>query len=427
MIAMKSAEFAEATTDDRSEASLQRIQATITSAIRVIEGAFLEAGGLASTAVGALGSLVDALQRLRLALDPERMKAIESQLEDAASALQALPQEMRVRKQAVQQLVHLGDSLSLSVDDMRECLQYLRVFAIYVKVAASGVGERSGEFGAFAGEISAYIQGGSGLLGQLAVEVEGLSSELREALTLEDELAVRSANVLADAPDAILHAARRLAAHNHRSSAAAEPAHRIAQSVRKKIAKILAALQIGDIVRQRLEHVASGLEDLQGRLSEMPGADAQRLRGAALMVLEAQLQSILSDLQSEVGVIRTTMLEFASDTHALMGYLDEMHAPSGEAGSSFLAAVVAHTSAVQEVVGDILASEARARELSHSASSTASQLTCRVDDVQRLQADVQMMAMNTRLRCSQVGADGRPLAVIALELREQASRLEGAA
>jgi hypothetical protein len=63
------------------------------------------------------------------------------------------------------------------------------------------------------------------------------------------------------------------------------------------------------------------------------------------------------------------------------------------------------------------AGEQAAEEVSRSAAVSARELTERIAGIQNIRADVQMMALNTTLKCSRIGETGKPLGVIAVELR----------
>jgi hypothetical protein len=73
------------------------------------------------------------------------------------------------------------------------------------------------------------------------------------------------------------------------------------------------------------------------------------------------------------------------------------------------------------------AGEQAAEDVSRSAVQVAGELTQRIAGIQDMRADVQMMALNTTLKCSRIGDTGKPLGVIAVELRQHAIHLEKSA
>jgi hypothetical protein len=79
------------------------------------------------------------------------------------------------------------------------------------------------------------------------------------------------------------------------------------------------------------------------------------------------------------------------------------------------------------LVGDMTAGERAAEDVSRSAAVSARELTERIAGIQNIRADVQMMALNTTLKCSRIGETGKPLGVIAVELRQHAIHLEKSA
>lgn len=94
----------------------------------------------------------------------------------------------------------------------------------------------------------------------------------------------------------------------------ADRARILARDISKNVGRILAALQIGDISRQRAEHIQSGLETLDGL---GPSRSQPRLRAAGEMLLGAQLEAALRDHHQAVSKLLPSIEGLASDALAL--------------------------------------------------------------------------------------------------------------
>jgi hypothetical protein len=93
----------------------------------------------------------------------------------------------------------------------------------------------------------------------------------------------------------------------------------LARDISKNIGRILAALQIGDISRQRAEHVKAGLTLLDGL--DRSASDL-RLRAAGEMLLAAQLEAALRDYNQAVSKLPPSIEGLASDALALAALSD---------------------------------------------------------------------------------------------------------
>jgi hypothetical protein len=95
----------------------------------------------------------------------------------------------------------------------------------------------------------------------------------------------------------------------------ADRARALARNISKNVSRILAALQIGDVSRQRARHVQSGLELLDG----LDGSASQlKVRAPAEMLLAAQLEAALMDHGHEVSKLIPSIEGLASDALALL-------------------------------------------------------------------------------------------------------------
>jgi hypothetical protein len=69
------------------------------------------------------------------------------------------------------------------------------------------------------------------------------------------------------------------------------------------------------------------------------------------------------------------------------------------------------------------AAEVAAREVGRSAAATAAGLARRIDSIRGIKLGINQMALNAHLKCCRLGDPGRPLSVIAVELRVSADEL----
>jgi hypothetical protein len=102
-------------------------------------------------------------------------------------------------------------------------------------------------------------------------------------------------------------------------------ARTLARDINKHVARILGAMQIGDISRQRAEHVQLGLGVLAelGRSESLDGSPSRlRLRAAGEMLLAAQLEAALRDYSHEVFKLIPSIEGLAADALALLALSD---------------------------------------------------------------------------------------------------------
>lgn len=407
-----------------------RIAQRLESARQVVESRFLEAGDVLSRAVEGVGALISGLDSMRGNLDADTVTNTTADLARAAESLKSLPDSLGARRERVTELVKFGDRLSGCIEEMRQHLAYLRVFAINIKITSGGIAAAGPEFAIFAQEIYDCIEMGRTQLDAFAGELSGLDHTLRGALVHEQELARDCVALLPAVPDALSASASAIAAHHARIVEVAMSVASLARDVQKKVGSGLAALQIGDITRQRIEHVQAGLQYLDAS-AEIAALDPEpRARAHAFMhrLLGAQLTATAEDFHREVERIGHNVIGMAADAAELLRLRDLASGQTeGGAETNFLRDLEGNVGQALELVGDMTAGEQAAEDVSRSAAVSARDLSERIAGIQNIRADVQMMALNTTLKCSRIGETGKPLGVIAIELRQHAIHLEKSA
>lgn len=403
-----------------------RVADRLDSARRAVEGRFLEAGEVLGQAVEGLSSLVASLDQLGETLDAETVAATAAELEAAAASLKLLPARHVERREAMERMAALGSRLGGGIEDMRRNLAYLRVFAINIKITAGGITAADAEFGDFAQEIRDCIELGRSQLDAFDSQVQALSGVFADAITHELALAEQCAALLPAVPDGLAASATAMAEHHQRIALVAIDVARVARHVQKKVGKALGALQIGDITRQRVEHVGEALALLAG-VTDVTEEQRQRLAGFTHGLLAAQLRATSADFHRDVARIDTAMDGIASDAGEILRLRDLAFGRTDSNGGGFLRALEGHVGKALALVAEMAQADAEALKVGAAAATSATELSQRIVDLREMKTDIQHMALNTTLKCSRIGESGRPLAVIAIELRMHAGYMESSA
>jgi hypothetical protein len=401
--------------------------ASLEGARKVIEARFLEAASVLSRAVEGVGALIAGLDGIRDNLDAETVASTTADLARAAESLNLLPDSLEQRRARVAELVKFSDSLADCIEDMRQHLAYLRVFSINIKITSGGIAAAGPEFAIFAQEISDCIAIGRTLLDGFNTDLLALDHTLRGALSHEHKLAHDCAALLPAVPDALSASTTAIAAHHAKIADVAVDVAALAREVQKKVGGGLAALQIGDITRQRIEHVQAGLRMLD-EASELDALTAEargRAEAFTCRLLAAQLTAAAEEFHRDVSRIGVNVTGMAADASELLRLRDLAYGDGADA--NFLKSLEANVGQALRLVDDVTRGEQAAEDVSRSAATAVRGLTDRIASIQNIRADVQMMALNTTLKCARIGETGKPLGVIAIELRQHAIHLEKAA
>jgi hypothetical protein len=399
------------------------LAAQLEKARRVIERHFLTAGKMLMQAIEGIDALVASLEKLVEALDEKAVAAASNDLRGAAQSLNDLADNHRARHLAIGELGQRRETLAKCVGDMRASLAYMRAFTVNIKIVSSGIAEAGSTFESFAQEISDCIETGREQLRQMEEELTGLQEGLAGALMQSTSLSSRIGTLLPVLPNELSESAGLMGEHYARVSAVAGDVAGIARNIQKRVVRVLQALQIGDITRQRIEHVQDSIR----RLQTEPDLRGQNGRLAALGygLLEQQLTSTIEEFHREVAVVEAAMADMGAHSRELLKLRDM--ACGGKSGGGFLADLGGRIDQAFVLVNEIEEADGTALRTGQETAAAAGQLGTRIAAVQGLKNDVQYMALNTTIKCAQIGAAARPLSVIAIELRDHGRHLEDAA
>ncbi|MDL2405570.1 chemotaxis protein [Rhizobium calliandrae] len=392
-----------------------------------VEKRFLDGGTVLLSVMEVLNQLLSSLDRLTKALDSDGASDTTADLLQTVSGLSDLP-GLEARRQAnFEVLAEAGSKLHAHVTDMQETMRYLRTFAITVKITGAGIAE----FAGFAQEILERIHSGTDEVNTFAQQLGALERELKVAMTFGATTARAYDRNVPQVVAALEKDARTIAAHRKELAVNAAEVGAIARGVQSKVATTLSALQIGDITRQRIEHVQSSFTFLEEYLASDEGskldADArQRLANVIHHLTAAQMREMVADFQRESGNVVKTIASFSHDTQEILKLRDAMK-PEGSSDGNVLRALEQSVSAAHTIVKQVETARVQADGISQSTLGTASNLLGRIETIRAVKTDIHYMALNTNLRCSRMGEEGRSINVVTAELRIFAAKLDESA
>lgn len=392
-----------------------------------IEGKFSEAGTYLKDALKLIEQQLQVLNNLQDALDPQAITGATEDLLATAQSLYDLPTILDARAERVRALRRQEQALRPQVTEIFGLLRYLRTFAFNVKITAAGMGEDSDKFSSFSQEMSARIDHGDKQIRAFVSDLDQLAGRFEASFKSEAELYKLVQGMLPQVPQCLSNDANAMRTYNERVSATTRSIAAMAKDVQMSVLTALSTLQIGDSVRQRIEHVQDGLLALEALVTrlEQEGVPAElrtRLSSHVKAMLTAQLADTAETFDAEAARIVDLMEQIATKANQLVIAFDLEH---GEDNS--LRGLEQSIAQAQFVVESMDRAAERAGEVQLATEASIKDLLERVGGVREVKDEVQYMALNTSLRCVHIGDIGRPLQVVANELSSYAKLLDAAA
>lgn len=375
---------------------------------------------------------------------------------DVATSFEALPGELecpevdtatRELERAVGQISHLGTALSEEEDILRrmhgmtvplagriarlsKTMRTVKVLAVNAKVEAAHVAGQHDDLGIFTQEIGRLAGLAEQSLTSFLAEIDQLSEALCAALKSQKAFERSHADTLASVSQSVQASLCSVTDHRHQASNIAAFIGTTSAAVGERIGEVVSALQIGDITRQRVEHVAEALSLLRDVLSGVgdivhgnrpskPLMPAERdvLLASVFHLQARQMKSALEDFETEVGRIGTALRGIAASAREIIRAGEDCYGGGARRGRSFLAELEEELRRVDGMVEDYGRAMADAERVARSVAEGAERMVHHVSSVRSIEADMRVLGLNATLRCGRLGTSGQALAVVAQELR----------
>lgn len=396
-----------------------------------IEGKFSRAGAVLESAVTSIGEQLEFLSQLNGLLDPSSIREAALELTTTAAELRKLPALLAVRGNQLRDLKRKGEALLTHVEEMRSLLKYLLVFALNVKITAADNEVDALQFDIFAQEMRNRIENGEVEINDFEARANALLEQVSAALRLEADLSREADAMLPAVPNHLSDDAAAIGAHQRQIAEMSMNASSLAQTIQGKVVDALSALQIGDISRQRIEHVQNGLQLIEQAEAQLlrdgiSGDAPERLRQFVCRLLAAQMRDTAQGFKRDSQALLANMANIAKDAQDLLR-LQQNQGASSSGNSRNLRSLEKSVEDAITLVNDVEQAVASADQVRNAAVLAVDELAGRVDAIKSVREDVQFMALNTTVSCSRMGDSGKPLQVIAVELRIYAKKLDAIA
>lgn len=393
-------------------ASAARDADAIASARALTEERFAAVGRNLEESTTILARLTEAFGSLETELESDALKQASRELSGAADALTRLSEDYREERRAIARLAEAGVGMSGRVGRMHKAVKAVDVLGISARIEAVHLGSAGSDFLAFAEEIDRSLDVAQASLAELARDIAGVCGHLEEADAVECDFDARHGEALRVVPARLAAGVEAIAGQRRRAATAASAVAERSRQVAARVGDAVMALQIGDITRQRIEHVEAAM----ARLERLEGDAARRgVAALGLRVQSAQLEDAAADLEREAERIVVSLRQLIASAGAIAAAGEQAGAGGGR--RAFMLDLEEQVAEARALLEGFTTARGNADRVVEAVRNAATRLAGRLDAIRELEDDMRIMGLNTTLKCSRLGTAGRPLAVVAQELR----------
>ena len=325
---------------------------------------------------------------------------------------------------------HVLDHLCLlqsKNDDIERLAKYLRAVALNIFIETSRSHVVSENFSIIAGEIKQLSENIINLAKIIHEKVDDAEKQFSAAFADIQSGLIELEVLTAHGEKSVHEAVSKTDAWLVQAGKTASQSVSSGQEVTGHVGEIVMALQFHDAMRQRLEHIGTGLSDMvalcdKNENTAFSDSETPSMLHALSALLSDQLEQIICEIE-EVHVqcnrafdsIGANMNDMAQRISRMVGGGKDnrerrMNADSGE----FLVSSLREFKAIHNRGGDLIR---RMEEIYAMSAQTTAALTELIGRIHEISRDAHVKGINAIIAASHLGQEGRTLSVLAGEMK----------
>ncbi len=420
-----------------SIAECAKISDVIRSVSTSTEARFLDIGNRLGMAVETIGTLTQTFDLLANELKGENLRDATHELSRIISRVTALARAHDDERGALEQLAELTSRIQHRVGQMGKAVNGIGMLAINARIEAVSIGNAALDFASFTTDVRRTLGLAQTSLDHFTSELGGVGNRLRTAAASQLALAQHQKAAIHSIPGRLAASVSAITDRSKRAVAAASAVTQKSRQVGQRISSAVMALQIGDTTRQRLEHVEYALDILSaimappsdgragrhGDWTALTAAQRHALAGLCCRLQSAQLLDAADEFDQEVRQILSSIQQLSGDARDIMQLGNAAVGASNNQQGTFLGEVEAQVGEVSELLDALGTARREADQVAVSVTEATIRLVSHTSTLKSLEDDIRIMGLNTTLKCGRLGDVGKPLIVIAQELRVYANQI----
>jgi methyl-accepting chemotaxis protein len=406
-----------------------QVLAEIRQAAAMTEGTFVGIGQGLEASIATIDGLTATFKTLMEELGSSALVQATEDLSQVSARIGALANAPRDNEAVLGRITGLTEAMTGRVGRMRKAVKAVDVLAVNAKIAAAHLGNGGEGFSTFAEEITRAMKVAEENLDGFAEQLALMSERLRAATASQRALAQQRDQAIRTIPDQLARSVAAIAGRRRQAEhTASEIQHKTVQ-VGQRVGSAVMAMQIGDTSRQRIEHSEFALTliarlfgcrssaAIDFDLGAVPAEEKHRLLGAVSALSLAQLTDTAEELDAQVGEIAASLGELAGDAREIASLGQQTYSSDGAQAGSFLSELEEDVRHARALLEDLRGAQTEGDAVMAGVLETTKALVRNISAIQSLESDIRLMGLNTTLRSSRLGNEGRALTVIAQELR----------
>ncbi len=408
--------------------AIRAVAEPLVSVFGDVDREIVSAGDRLTAAVETFAGITAIFEELPGALEAEEVGRASADLADVSRQLATMARTLSGEREGMTALIGMHGRVGRGIQRLRETVGAIGILAVNSHITAAGITSSTENLTGFTSDITKLVKAAEVAVEDYRREHTAVADLLHGAASRQTAFERQYGQMLRAVAARIDASLLDISVRRSRTAAAAAGIGERSRRISADIGTVVMALQVGDMTRQRLEHVSHALAVLGRGLEEggsepwQEGLDSGQRSALADIVCRmqsAQLVAAGTDFSSELDRIMGSLASLGDDARALVAVGTETY---GEGEGSFLAGLERN---LAEAAGLLAKSKEARLEVDAALAKISGRLRAllqQVSSVRDIEVDMRLVGLNATFKCSRLGAEGRTLSTIAQELRSYANQ-----
>ncbi|WP_404400472.1 hypothetical protein [Pelagibacterium halotolerans] len=396
------------------DAVLTHICASLAAPRRKIEETFLDMGQQLLDSVRLLNEISTAHEGIPAELKSEQFAGIEKTLTAIRDEVLQMSGAHGEEVGCLDRLNAMAQAASTPMHALRKSVRTIKLVAVNARVIASVTQGDQRDLEVFTVDVRDLTQKVDEAVADFAKAYERFAHDLANARSASMAFAERHDGTMTGIVSRLDKHLNSVAAYRQRAAAAAGEHTDLTAQIRARVSQAVSALQIGDMTRQRVEHVEEALAMLVERAS---GVNVDT-HAAAARLLAALLEDAGQDFERQVADLAQTLEDLADDADKVLLAGKSEAATAFSDGEAALGSIVDELAEIRALFRDFAQTRAETEKIAAEVARSVAVMVERLAAIGEIEQSIRLLSFNTAVQCAKLGEEGGALRVIAQSLRE---------
>jgi methyl-accepting chemotaxis protein len=417
---------------------LSQLSSDLNTLTTTTEGEFLEIGRAMTDfyeRAGEINRMLSSLVGIMSGNDITRtVHGVEDILERIKNSLSGAESAFEHDLKTLRQTLEIMNGIRKPLESFKKLVKILKILSISTKIESAQIGKGQTGFITLADDVE-----------KLSVEIDEETKKIAARVLLLDTIVKQNISQISSLEnnqhrevyivlDDIGSSLISLKSKNELSREGADLISGQTEEISRHIGEVVGSMQFHDITRQTIEHVGEVLDNLAQKLSaeNLQGSiektennnnhihiigeagDICELQRAQLDDAKQQISNATGNIIEHLLQIKDNIIEVARKAGSLAGIADE-------SSLSFLSKIESGISTAILSLGTFARASHDLSEAMDIFLKTTADVSGSVNDIEEIGAEIQLIALNARIKTAHTGDEGAPLGVIAEAIQSLSS------